>query len=602
MKFGLYRIIGNDLDGRHGATQSLDNVRYILENEVQFADCEKIWILNRIRNEDKSESLKQEIRAAGQSFLEIKFDMKEYRKKFFTPQELPLSNDFGLNELASTDSRLNCIAHIACISSKALYVINNNGGRNFALRHGKQNFDWTLPFDGNCFIKEDAFEILRNFVINNRYAKYIYVPMHRVTDNKVVESVSLSDANDEPQVCFRSDSMEEFNEDIMYGFKPKVELLKRLDVPGPWDGWGLYYPWSNLKYTKSKESHTTFRASYTVRLADGQQSKEIDQHHIALTREESIYHEVRNIDTSFFINRSDSDSFNQADCIKNLIIKEDLKQLFDNVDLLETAKLNAFKGDNSKHFFQNCDSFFLLNVRASNMDLMDYSEKIIRKSSEELSNFGFFVSGFYTILSATCKSENQPLNLNLFYGRYCADVKKYALKFNSTLVIDDSKYSLGTQNWIINVLEISVVYMISAKPKDAYDILISAISAINQWFRFQFQCFDASTKISRKKIIEISYVAVVIANYFEIVRAQTGINLWEWEVDNANLLKRYSIFICKHYESDGDVCDYYTYLLYIAVASHSAYVKNNFKPLITRKAILESMLSRYFVIPVSISK
>ena len=47
-EFLLIRIIGNDLEPRHRAGQSRDNLRFILENEPPLPGCGKRFVLNRI--------------------------------------------------------------------------------------------------------------------------------------------------------------------------------------------------------------------------------------------------------------------------------------------------------------------------------------------------------------------------------------------------------------------------------------------------------------------------------------------------------------------------------------------------------------------------
>jgi hypothetical protein len=39
------------------------------------------------------------------------------------------------------------------------------------------------------------------------------------------------------KIIFRHDAVERFNEDFRYGRNPKIEMLWRLRVPGPWLKW-----------------------------------------------------------------------------------------------------------------------------------------------------------------------------------------------------------------------------------------------------------------------------------------------------------------------------------------------------------------------------
>ncbi|GAA5972259.1 hypothetical protein JCM11641_002377 [Rhodosporidiobolus odoratus] len=145
---------------------------------------------------------------------------------------------------------------------KNLYAMNNNGGRNFALQHGRSlpNARWILPLDGNSFFTPAAmYSIVRTLSITGEGAaasRYVVIPMARLLDNSDVRknnSVSLipldaveegasaiveseihhrpqhaPDTPEEPQVGFRYDSTETFQEAMRYGRRSKLELLWRL--------------------------------------------------------------------------------------------------------------------------------------------------------------------------------------------------------------------------------------------------------------------------------------------------------------------------------------------------------------------------------------
>ncbi|KPV78348.1 uncharacterized protein RHOBADRAFT_50824 [Rhodotorula graminis WP1] len=144
---------------------------------------------------------------------------------------------------------------------KNLYAMNNNGGRNFALQHGRSlpNARWILPLDGNSFFTPAAmYSIVRTLSIAGEgpaASRYVIIPMARLLDNEdvrknntvalvplgVEESASaIADAEvhhrpaaapitpEEPQVGFRYDSTESFQEAMRYGRRSKLELLWRL--------------------------------------------------------------------------------------------------------------------------------------------------------------------------------------------------------------------------------------------------------------------------------------------------------------------------------------------------------------------------------------
>ncbi|KAK4057592.1 hypothetical protein OIO90_001237 [Microbotryomycetes sp. JL221] len=145
---------------------------------------------------------------------------------------------------------------------KNLYAINNNGGRNFALQHGRSlpHARWVLPLDGNSFLTPAAMHsIVRTLSIAGEgpYAsRYLVIPMARLINNNDVQannSISLvprdhsheggsaeadaeanhrpavaPDTPEEPQIGFRYDSTENFQEAMRYGRRSKLELLWRL--------------------------------------------------------------------------------------------------------------------------------------------------------------------------------------------------------------------------------------------------------------------------------------------------------------------------------------------------------------------------------------
>lgn len=139
---------------------------------------------------------------------------------------------------------------------------SQNGGRNFALEHGRAlpNARWILPLDGNSFLTPAAMDsIVTTLSISGEgptASRYLIIPMARLLDNDDVltnNSIALvpkhphdgertakddaelhhrpdaaPDTPEEPQVGFRYDSTESFQEAMRYGRRSKLELLWRL--------------------------------------------------------------------------------------------------------------------------------------------------------------------------------------------------------------------------------------------------------------------------------------------------------------------------------------------------------------------------------------
>lgn len=102
-----------------------------------------------------------------------------------------------------------------------------------AIEHGRsiRNAKWIMPFDGNCYLSHNAFYEIKNQL--ERYGadtKYFVVPMTRLLNNSVLlnHQDERPKAPEEPQIIFRFDATEEYNLNMRYGRRSKLELLWRL--------------------------------------------------------------------------------------------------------------------------------------------------------------------------------------------------------------------------------------------------------------------------------------------------------------------------------------------------------------------------------------
>lgn len=275
--FVLYRIIGNDLEPRHSDGQSIQNVKFILENEPEFKDCRKKWVLNRIFDPVIEQQIIALLESFEQDYTRIPFDFEDYAAVPFDVSLMP-SPDYLQSpkfEYLDPDSRIRAV--VQSYRKKNNYVMHNNGARNFALRAGKQEAKWVLPWDGNCFLTAEAWQELREAVIRNRHLQYFSVPMARFGSNAdLMAQTSRPEAKEEPQLLFRYDSAEEFDAEHPYGRRPKVELLARLGIPGPWDV-GHLDPWDLPLSLGRPEPDMVGEAGWVARLASGKAHLETAQ-------------------------------------------------------------------------------------------------------------------------------------------------------------------------------------------------------------------------------------------------------------------------------------------------------------------------------------
>ncbi|KAG2185591.1 hypothetical protein INT44_002384 [Umbelopsis vinacea] len=229
----LYRIIGNDLPPRHKEGQTLSNLAFILQHEQSFPNTRKIFLLNRIVDPVNEAAIIRLLDEYKMEYIRAPFHEEDYVKMDFRLEDFP-EKDF----LHSDDyMHFSKVAKLRTLDytyhDKNLYAMNNNGGRNTALRHAKSisNTRWIMPFDGNCFLSVNSFQEIRSQL--ERYGhntKYFVVPMTRLLNNSV-----LLDGMDEkpktpeePQLIFRYDSDEEYNPNMRYGRRSKLELLWRV--------------------------------------------------------------------------------------------------------------------------------------------------------------------------------------------------------------------------------------------------------------------------------------------------------------------------------------------------------------------------------------
>jgi hypothetical protein len=207
-------------------------------------------------------------------YLRIPFHAEEYKKIGWDMNCLPdpgflYSADFSA---LKEQERNRLIA--ALYRLKNNYVMNNNGARNVALHHGKDKAKWVLPWDGNCFLTKAAWDQMHADIMASPHLKYFAVPMTRVLDNaSLLDSGFAPDPAEEPQLIFRQDAAEVFNEDFCYSRRPKVELFWRLGIPGKWDRW-KDDPWDQARRPFSPEAGQFGTAGWVARLFSGEASLE----------------------------------------------------------------------------------------------------------------------------------------------------------------------------------------------------------------------------------------------------------------------------------------------------------------------------------------
>jgi glycosyltransferase involved in cell wall biosynthesis/GR25 family glycosyltransferase involved in LPS biosynthesis len=288
-KVCLIRIIGNDLPVLHSDTQGIDNLKFILENEPEFPGVDKVFLLNRIVSNIKKDELKSLLKRYGRLFFEQMFKKDEYVQIPFYEDDLPTDEHWRNKKLTKWER--------ACweVSRRKLrnaYLMNNNGARNYALEYGKKNgYGWILPWDGNCFVSlEQCRQLQASMDGADSDLNYLVVPMERCLENDAGLAMQTSiNAIEEPQIAFRQTAQLRFDDSRVYGNQPKVELLKRLGVPGIWDEWKKAYPWKEIEVSVDKSESKKWKLSSSVfRLASGNKDAAVSSKNRSHTRTDAI--------------------------------------------------------------------------------------------------------------------------------------------------------------------------------------------------------------------------------------------------------------------------------------------------------------------------
>ena len=237
VKILIFRILGNDLQGLHGEDQTFTNLKFTLENESEFPNTTKMFLLNRIYDLYKKNKIIKLLESYNYKYIEIPFNLNEYKK---------ISYDKNIDKLIKNHKNVRSNKNIFIgLREHNLYLVNNNGSRNYCIEYGKnKGFDWIFPLDSNAFFTDYHFKEVYSLIVNNNNIEYIIIPQVRIASGKlknedifysrdIIENLKTN----EPQIGFKSNSRLLFNPKIPYGSCPKAELLRVLGVPGRWENW-----------------------------------------------------------------------------------------------------------------------------------------------------------------------------------------------------------------------------------------------------------------------------------------------------------------------------------------------------------------------------
>ena len=246
----IIRILGNDIPGLHNESQTYNNLKFTLENEDDFPQTDKLYLLNKIYNQTKLSKITDLLDRHNANYKLIPFPDGDF---FDLDKEL-LGEEISFQKYKTR--RFSLKPFIKKLISINDTIIGINKARNWAIDYGKKkNYNWIFVLDSNQYFLKRDYEIIINSIKSD--SQVLIIPQYRLDDKNLDNQVLLNINNSqkinslirqEGQIVVKFSSNITFHEDIQYGFCDKAELLRYLGVPGIWTRWN-----DNLKYLDIKD-------------------------------------------------------------------------------------------------------------------------------------------------------------------------------------------------------------------------------------------------------------------------------------------------------------------------------------------------------------
>lgn len=199
-RYSIFRILGNETPPRDAPDARLKTLEFILDNEPDFPNTLKCWIINRVHDRERREHLARILAARGMYYVIVPLFRVKYQE---------------------AKNR----------AEKVTELIGINRARNLAITHGKLVSRFTFLLDGDCMFTQRLWEQVTASIETdqkvNQSRKYYSIPSSRATFEHVLQSdepMLLA----EPMTVHRFDADKLFNEQIPFGQGDKLKYLFEL--------------------------------------------------------------------------------------------------------------------------------------------------------------------------------------------------------------------------------------------------------------------------------------------------------------------------------------------------------------------------------------
>ena len=626
--YTISRIIGNDLPPLHSKDQTINNLKYIIKNEELNSCFVRIWILNRIIDQEKLIKIKSILANYNEKFYEIHYNPNDLNKcniRNIHHSDIIFNSEYSLS-IFPEETKFKLLNQF--IKNQNSYLINNNGARNLALKIGRSyKTKWNLVFDGNIYIPKKHIQMMiANMQDFN--TDYLIFPMARSKNFQEIESSSNLDYCEEPQIAFNKKCKEKFNSKYVYGAKPKIELFQRILLLDRWNSVRTNLP--NYLYEFNKIKNININYSFTVgtiRLPatnniNTKESTKIKLQKRSFDRDVAIYNFIR--DTTISINQNKKQ---KSGLLFNVNLLRELKTNnidfinSENLELIKREKKNLFKKNilfkntNKSHqlskeklirinnlsinyFFFNKNSdikeiIYALKKYLNSNSLQNYEDQKshlqkkskIKKNFEKLNyKYLFILLGGLDLINVELNNEKEFVDLN-FEKLILA--RRDKIKENNYIISSSEK--LLTDSIWIQLEKISIDGFLNNKKLLFESFLYTTIYILNLF------TFKGNHKRNYKANTELDNLCLnlqLLLNINFIFINKIGFNLFDNYQENNSLFKA----IIYLYESSKDIrADKKDYLYYerFEILFHIA----RYQSKLVQESILENSLTKKNLLP-----
>jgi glycosyltransferase involved in cell wall biosynthesis len=251
----IIRILGNDLEQIHGEDQTYENLKFTLENESDFIDTDKLFVLNKIVDANKKKIIIDLLEEKQVKYIDIPFIASELPELEHEDLIINLidkytqTGELSYKEFEKLSLLLNNINK---------FFIDINTCRNYCILQGKLNnlYEWIFVLDSNSFFIDSMYYDIVNNISDG--TQYITIPQIRLkacglTNDDIYKIIDVNQYEKfEHQLCFHRTSSYTFNETLQYGNMNKAEFLDALHVYGPWRKWKPKFDIKKRKFNNVK--------------------------------------------------------------------------------------------------------------------------------------------------------------------------------------------------------------------------------------------------------------------------------------------------------------------------------------------------------------